>query len=260
MNIKDTVKDILRPTYRSFLARVHRGSTYKCNICGSEFRDMKPVKIALSGGGFKISHDEPGSCWKCNSYARMRLLWHYFENDFGLENLAGKRILHVAPEYMISDKLRHLDNIEYTAIDMRTPGYKYAKFVIAGDIRDLKFEDNTFDVIICNHVLEHVKEDQQAMREILRVCKPGGFAILMIPIDISRADTDEESLDENLSPAERELRFEQSDHVRVYGRDYFDRLSNAGFDVERKSYNQEITNKLALLNHEEVIIGHKPGV
>jgi len=134
-------------------------------------------------------------------------------------------MLHIAPELCFMDRFEQLTNLEYITADIESPLAK-----VKMDIHAIPFEENTFDVIFCNHVLEHVQDDRQAIREMHRVLKPGGWAILQIPFFHPIPDkTFEDATITN--PKEREKIFGQNDHVRLYGRDYADRLKSAGFKV-----------------------------
>lgn len=137
------------------------------------------------------------------------------------------RLLHVAPEPQLRRRLRGLPDVSYVCGDLSRG---LADTVL--DIRAMPYPDETFDAIICNHVLEHVPEDRQAMGEIRRVLRPHGWAILQVPLNANRGETDEDP--GIVDPAVRTARFGQADHVRVYGRDYARRLAEAGFEVSEE--------------------------
>lgn len=258
MDLKESLKDVLRPAYRRYLAFKNKGHNVKCNICNSEYKDLRPVMGRHADGSLYLIKDHVGICWLCNSYPRMRQLWYWLESDYDIKNKSGIKILHVAPEVSISKILRKLENIEYVCIDKHCEGYRYPSYVNDGDVCHLHFKDDSFDLVLCNHVLEHVKDDSKAISEIFRVTKPGGKAILMVPIDNDSPMTDEEQPEESLSPEEREKRFGQFDHVRMYGQDYFERLKSAGFNVQRLKYNDELTTKFGFFPGEELVICEKP--
>ncbi len=140
----------------------------------------------------------------------------------------GHRVLHVAPDRSLRDRLRTSPGVTYVGGDRKEPGYTYPPGTIDLDVAALPFPDDDFDLVICSHVLEHVQDDRRAMRELHRVLRPGGLAILLVPMS-QRADTDEDPT--ITDPEERARRFGQRDHVRLYGRDYPDRLREAGFTV-----------------------------
>ncbi len=127
-----------------------------------------------------------------------------------------------------------MENIDYTTTDLNSPLAD-----VEADICDLPFKDNTYDVILCNHVLEHIPNDQKAMQELYRVMKPGGWGIFQIPQDLDREHTFE---DNSITDRKERARiFGQYDHVRIYGRDYFDKLRNIGFNVTEVSFNKNLT-------------------
>jgi SAM-dependent methyltransferase len=159
---------------------------------------------------------------------RHRLLWLYLKNgtDFFTKT---HQVLHFAPEQAFYKRFRRLKNIEYTTTDLNSPLAD-----VKADICNLPFADHSFDVILCNHVLEHIPNDTKAMQELFRVMKPGGWGIFQIPQDLKRERTFED--DTITDKKERAKIFGQYDHVRIYGRDYFDKLRSVGFTVEEVDY------------------------
>ena len=172
------------------------------------------------------------------SLERHRLLWLYLKNetDFFTKNSVQK-LLHFAPEQAFYKIFRTQKNLEYTTTDLNSPLAD-----VKADICNLPFADNLFDVILCNHVLEHILDDTKAMQEIYRVLKPAGMAILQIPQDLSRQHTFEDNT--IVDRKKRAEIFGQYDHVRIYGRDYFDKLRSIGFKVQEIDLSQSMTNKL----------------
>ncbi len=227
---------------------IHHGSSVTCNCCGHSFRAFRYL-----GYGEK----PVGACWYCDSHPRMRMLKDYLETNFN-DIIKGRKILHIAPELQIYKWLKAIPNVSYTAGDKHAKGYRYPKSVVDLDITSLPFEDNSFDVVICNHVLEHVKNDAQAIQEIFRVLRPGGRAILLIPIDKELQVTLEEPVGTILSPEERIRLFGQFDHVRQYGLDYYDKLKSHGFRIEIIPSGQEEIAKFGLYAEEDMIVGSKP--
>lgn len=167
------------------------------------------------------------------SLERHRLLWLYLKNEtnFFTKNL---KVLHFAPEQAFYKRFRNMKNLEYTTTDLNSPIAD-----VKADICDLPFQDNQFDFIICNHVLEHIPDDTKAMHEIYRVLTPGGTAILQVPYEANRKSTFED--DSIIDARERARIFGQYDHVRVYGMDYFDKLSKIGFKVEAVNYTNTLS-------------------
>lgn len=231
---------------KPFIPIFLRGKTYQDPIDGRTFRKFLPY-------GYEIQRDNVLSP-STFSLERHRLLWLYLKNETDFFSKPAK-MLHFAPEQAFYKRFKKLHHLEYTTTDLNSPIAD-----VKADICDLPFDDNAYDVIFCNHVLEHIPDDHKAMQELYRVLKPGGFAILQIPQDLSRAQTFED--DSITDRKERARIFGQYDHVRVYGRDYFDRLRNIGFTVEEVDYtatlsDQEVT-KYCLPKGEILPVCRKP--
>lgn len=169
------------------------------------------------------------------SLERHRILWLYLKNETNFFT-APLKMLHFAPEQAFYKKFRELKNIEYTTTDLNSPLAD-----VKADICNLPFEDNSFNVIFCNHVLEHIPDDTKAMQELYRILKPGGWGVFQIPQDLQRETTFED--DSITDKKERAKIFGQYDHVRIYGRDYFDKLRNIGFLVEEIDYSSTMTSE-----------------
>ena len=182
------------------------------------------------------------------SLERHRLLWLYLKKKTDFFT-APASLLHFAPEQAFYNRFQKLKNLQYTTTDLNSPLAD-----VKADICHLPFTDNKYDIIFCNHVLEHIPDDQRAMQELYRVLKPGGWAILQIPQDLKREVTYQD--DSITDPKERAKIFGQYDHVRVYGRDYFDKLRKVGFNVEeihlaKELSPQEVTRYC--LNPDEIL-------
>ena len=167
------------------------------------------------------------------SLERHRLLWLYLKNETTLFEKKIK-LLHFAPEQAFYRRFKKLSNIQYDTIDINSPLAK-----IKADICDLPINDNSYDFILCNHVLEHVLDDKKAMNELYRVLKKGGTGIFQVPIDMKREKTFQD--DSITNKLERNKIFGQYDHVRVYGKDYFKKLENIGFKVKQIDYSKKFT-------------------
>ena len=214
-------------TARPFLAFFLKGDTYTDPIDEKSFKSFLPYGY----GKQRNNALSPSTL----SLERHRLLWLYLqhETDFFSDKL---KVLHFAPEQAFYKRFRALKNIDYTTTDLNSPLAD-----VKADICNLPFADNEFDVILCNHVLEHIPDDTKAMQELYRVLKPKGIAILQIPQDLSRETTFE---DDTISDKnERAKIFGQYDHVRVYGRDYFNKLRGIGFTVEEVDYTATLSYK-----------------
>lgn len=162
------------------------------------------------------------------SLERHRLFWLYLKQETDFFS-AFQKVLHFAPEQAFYKRFRKMKNLDYVTTDLNSPLAD-----VKADICNLPFEDNEFDVIFCNHVLEHIPDDVKAMKELYRVLKPGGFGVIQIPQDLNRATTFED--DSITDRKERAKIFGQYDHVRIYGNDYFDKLRAVGFKVEEIDY------------------------
>ena len=146
-------------------------------------------------------------------------------------------MLHIAPELCFMDRFESLDNLDYITADIESPLAK-----VKMDVHQIPFEDESIDVIFCNHVLEHVDDDIKALSEMKRVLKPGGWAILQVPFFHPLPETTYE--DKSITdPKEREKAFGQDDHVRMYGKDYASRLAGAGFNVVEDRISEELSSE-----------------
>ncbi|WP_318344259.1 class I SAM-dependent methyltransferase [Flagellimonas baculiformis] len=205
---------------RPLIAFSLKGKKFTDPIDGKSFRSFLPY-------GYENPRENVLSP-STLSLERHRLLWLYLKNE---TDFFTKRhqVLHFAPEQAFYKRFRRMQNIAYTTTDLNSPLAD-----VKADICNLPFEDNAFDVILCNHVLEHIPNDTKAMQELYRVMKPGGWGIFQIPQDLKRENTFED--DTITDKKERAKIFGQYDHVRIYGRDYFDKLRSVGFTVEEVDY------------------------
>jgi SAM-dependent methyltransferase len=234
----------LRRLYNHVAWPLYLGRRFACNCCGGRFRRFQSWTNAAG-----VSQP---MCPRCGSLGRHRTEWFYLSQHPDL--LSGpKRVLHVAPEESLERCLRRLPGVDYLSADFD------AKTAMEHmDITDIQHPDSSFDVIICNHVLEHVADDRRALSELFRVLSDDGWALLQAPIDDDREATLEDT--SITGPADRERVFGQYDHVRVYGRDYVGRLEAAGFvvsvdDVVRGVPEQQV--ELYQLEPELIHLGRK---
>lgn len=210
------------------------GDNVHCVCCDKSFITFLPFGLVKRANAL---------CPNCGSLERHRFHWYYFKNETTLFSGNTKRLklLHVAPETIFYNQFIKNDQVDYVPCDKFEEGYEntYPPKTIDVDITNIQFEENSFDVIYCSHVLEHVPEDVKAMKELYRVLKPGGWAMLQVPLDKNRNKTYEDFT--ITDPKKREKAFGQYDHVRIYGNDYKDRLRSAGFSVKVVHYIQNFT-------------------
>ena len=221
---------LIRLSYlaRPILAFFLKGDKFTDPIDGKSFKMFLPYGY----GNQRNNVLSPSTL----SLERHRLLWLYLNNETDFFT-AKKKVLHFAPEQAFYKLFRNQKNLEYTTTDLLSPLAD-----VKADICNLPFEDNAYDVILCNHVLEHIPDDTKAMKEIFRVLKTNGMAILQIPQDLNRATTFAD--DSITNQKERAKIFGQYDHVRIYGRDYFDKLRSIGFTVIEEDYTNKISPEL----------------
>ncbi len=223
---------LIRLSYvaQPFLVLILKGNKFTDPIDGKSFKMFLPY-----GYGTQRNNVLSPSTL---SLERHRLLWLYLqkETDF-FSSKEKKKVLHFAPEQAFYKLFRNQKNLDYTTTDLFSPLAD-----VKADICNLPFLDNEYDVILCNHVLEHIPDDTKAMKELFRVLKPDGMAILQIPQDLSRTTTFADN--SIVDPKERAKIFGQYDHVRIYGRDYFDKLRSIGFTVEEVDYTAKLSTEL----------------
>lgn len=216
---------------RPLIAFWYKGNKFTDPIDGKSFRKFLPY-------GYENQRENALSP-STLSLERHRLLWLYLKNETAFFTSTIKlKVLHIAPEQCFLQRFKEQKNLEYITTDLESPIAD-----VKADICDLPFENSAFDIVFCNHVLEHIPDDAKAMQELFRVMKKGGFGIFQIPQDLHRETTFED--DTITDPKERTKIFGQYDHVRVYGRDYFDKLRNVGFIVDEVHYAKNMNSKLA---------------
>ena len=234
---------IVRPVISWYL----RGDKFTDPIDGRSFRKFLPY-------GY-VKQRENALSPSTLSLERHRLMWLFLRDNTTFFTATKKlKVLHIAPEQCFLDIFRKQQNLNYITSDLESPIAD-----VKADICDLPFKENEFDVVFCNHVLEHISNDTKAMQELYRVLKPGGFGIFQIPQDLSKAITFEDNTITDRK--ERAKLFGQYDHVRVYGRDYFDKLRSIGFKVDEVDYTKKITlekiEKYCLMQNEILPVCYK---
>lgn len=223
---------IIRHVPRRYLQRVagiglkllglaYAGSAVRCPVCSHSFRKFLPYG--------RINPRQNALCPNCLSLERHRLIWLYLQErtDFFGQK---QSVLHIAPEACFIKRFEKIHGEQYITADIESPLAK-----VKMDIHKIPFQDNSFDVVLCNHVLEHVQNDLVAMSEIRRVLKPGGFAILQVPLFSPLSETTFED-PAITDPKEREKAFGQDDHVRKYGKDYSKRIAQAGLTAVEDNF------------------------
>lgn len=253
------VKIVLKIFPRSFLQRVagwgvpllglfYIGRGRECPVCGCRRRKFLPY-------GY-VTQRENALCPNCLSLERHRMLWLYLKEQTTLYD-ERPQLLHIAPEASLLKPLRRLYKEcpeRYQTADLESPLAD-----IHFDIQHIPLQSESVDVIICNHILEHVEDDAVALGELYRIMRPGGWGVILSPVDLEREHTFED--DSITDAAERTRLFGQYDHRRVYGRDYVERLSAVGFQVEDIDYVAQLpdaTTRLYALSGEHIYIVRKP--
>jgi SAM-dependent methyltransferase len=255
--MKELIAWLIRYVPRKYLQRVagvgikvvsifYTGNNVTCPVCGKHFRKFLPYG--------RINARPNALCPNCLSLERHRLIWLYLQQNTEFFK-RPMNVLHIAPEPCFIQRFEKQHGIGYITADIESPLAK-----VKMDIHRIPFEDNHFDIVLCNHVLEHVNDDIRAMREICRVLKPGGFSIMQVPFfspvpDITYEDPD------ITNPRQRERIFGQNDHVRKYGRDYASRIERAGLKAIRDDFadtlGEETRQRYGLVKGEVLYGGRK---
>jgi SAM-dependent methyltransferase len=222
---------LIRPILAFFL----KGNTFTDPIDEKSFKSFLPYGY----GKQRNNVLSPSTL----SLERHRLLWLYLKNetdffsaDTETSSVQRKKVLHFAPEQAFYKRFKAMKNLDYTTTDLNSPLAD-----VKADICNLPFNDNEFDMILCNHVLEHIPNDTKAMQELYRVLKVGGMGIFQIPQDLNRDITFEDN--SITDKKERAKIFGQYDHVRIYGLDFFDKLRSIGFKVEEVDYTAKLSEE-----------------
>ena len=211
--------------FRPLIKLYFKGNRFTDPIDGSSYRKFLPY-------GYQNLRQN-ALCPGTLSLERHRLLWLYLDRKTNFLTDAI-RVLHVAPEQVFYRKFKSFSHWDYTTTDLHSPLAD-----VKADICALPFEGNTYDFILCNHVLEHIPDDLKAMEELYRVLKPGGTAILQVPLEEDRENTFE---DDSITDQQKRTRiFGQYDHVRIYGQDYYKRLQEVGFEAIPMDFIKEVT-------------------
>lgn len=250
------MKYILKIFPREFLIKF---SFYLLPVLKILFRGKK-FKDPIDGNGYSTFFSygykkirKNALCPGTLSLERHRILWLYLTNETNIFE-SNLRVLHIAPEQIFFKRFRKIKNWDYVTFDLKSPLAS-----VKGDIKSMNFKDDYFDLIICNHVLEHIDDDFKALKEIYRVLKPGGISILQVPMNINRVNTIEDRT--VTSKKEREKLYGQYDHVREYGLDFKERVEKIGFEIELidyvKNFSSDIIEKYSLKKDDFIPIARK---
>jgi SAM-dependent methyltransferase len=193
------------------------GRRYVCPCCGWHVR-------GFTWGGASFRTRPLGYCPRCNAKARHRRIWLFLERRTNL--FADRiRLLEISPKYSFARRFVRMANLEFVGADL--DGRPHV--AVRTDLTALAMDSETFDAVICVHVLEEIVDDRRGMREIHRVLRPGGWALISVPTRLDRPTYEDPSI---TSPIDRQREFGEKAHVRVYGGDIVDRLREAGFAVD----------------------------
>jgi SAM-dependent methyltransferase len=255
--MKEIISWLIRYVPRKYLQRVsgpglkvlgifYKGNDVTCPVCEKSFKKFLPYG--------RVNSRQNALCPNCLSLERHRLIWLYLKEKthFFTRKL---HILHIAPEACFIKRFEKIHGDQYISADIESPLAK-----VKMDIHHIPFEQNTFDVVLCNHVLEHVQDDIKAIREIYRVLKPGGFAILQVPFfnPVPDVTLEDHSI---IDKREREKIFGQDDHVRKYGHDYLQRIERAGLKPMEDQFVNElqenVRKRFGLVKGELIYGGRK---
>jgi len=231
--------------FRPIIRLYFKGSRFTDPIDGSSYRKFLP---------YGYQNIRPNAlCPGTLSLERHRLLWLYLQFKTNLLRDTLK-VLHIAPEQVFYKKFKSFTNWDYTTTDLYSPLAD-----IKADICALPFEDETYDLILCNHVLEHIPDDRKAMRELYRILKKGGTLIAQVPLEEERLKSFED--DSITDKKKRTEIFGQYDHVRLYGMDYYQRLESIGFQTEAVDFLKELSEeeiiRYALPKKEDIPVARK---
>jgi SAM-dependent methyltransferase len=255
--MKKLISLLIRFVPRKYLQRVsgaglkvlgmwYRGNNVTCPVCDKSFRKFLPYG--------RIKPRENALCPNCMSLERHRLMWLYLKETTPFFK-SKLQVLHIAPEACFIQRFEKIHGEGYITADIESPLAK-----VKMDIHEIPFADNTFDVVLCNHVLEHVADDIQAMREIGRVLKPGGLSVLQVPFFNPVPDITFE--DNSITDKrQREKIFGQDDHVRKYGKDYPARIKRSGLSPKEETFvndiDEQMRKKHGLVKGEIIYVGIK---
>jgi SAM-dependent methyltransferase len=257
LRMKRIISWLIRYIPRKYLQRIgglglkavsifYLGNAVTCPVCKKSYKKFLPYG--------RINPRANALCPNCLSLERHRLIWLYLEERTAFFS-KKLDVLHIAPEACFIKRFERVHGDRYITADIESPLAK-----IKMDIHEIPFDDGTFDAVLCNHVLEHVRDDIKAMQEISRVLRPGGFAILQVPFFTPVPD---KTFEDNTitDKRQREVLFGQDDHVRKYGKDYAQRIEQGGLQVIQEDFvntlHGDIRKKFGLVKGEIIFRGNK---
>lgn len=249
--IKKFLKQTALPLYLQLRGLYYSGNEVTCPCCKHSFSRFLPLGV----------NQRLGQCPRCRSNERDRALWLYLNKHPEFIN-AGKRLLHIGPEEIFYNYFKKIKGLHYTPADKFVQMFEstYPTDTIYLDIVHMpEIPDNTYDVILCSHVLEYVKEDDLAMSELLRVLKPNGIALLQVPIKPGLKTTYEDA--SITTASQRATVFGDPGHIRFYGEDYADKLAARGFKTAfipfTTLFNQQEIQQYGLISTDDFQLARK---
>jgi SAM-dependent methyltransferase len=254
-------KDKLRRHYYNL--RFGRGDAFHCLFCGESYGRFLPSgvnrsilkKLNVTGAGRRLN----AKCPHCFSNDRARLIYLFFKTQTELFDKPA-RLLHIAPDLHLAEVFYQSKTVDYFCGGLDGTIPNYLSPLLPLNVCDIPFAADYFDYVLCNHVLEYVQDDKKAFSEVLRILRPGGTAIMQVPIALKLSATDE--AEAKLDRAETIRRFGHSDNLRMYGTDYPEKLKQAGFLVESHNAHDEqwveSIEKQGLDLREDLILAKKP--
>lgn len=231
------------PLVMSVFSKLNKGNKVTCPVCDHSYRKFLPYgRIARANA----------LCPNCMALERHRLMWLFLKQKTSFFQ-KPLRVLHIAPEHCFIDRFEAMNNLDYITGDIESPLAK-----VKMDVHDIPFPDNSFDVVFCNHVLEHVEDDIRACAEFNRVLRQDGWGVLQSPVYPIETTLEDNTITD---PAERERLFGQRDHVRKFGNDYAERLRKSGLDIIENKFVKELDSdtieKYALSENEIIFVCKK---
>jgi len=251
---KVLIKLLRMPKFRwlkrlAFLCRgvFYAGTKYQCPCCGWSLRTF------VDRGSF-LTTSTDGYCPRCNSKARHRRIWLYLQAQTNL--FADELILlEIGPWWSFGRRFKYMNSLEFVGLDLDPTA---ANVSVAGNLSASPFMPDTFDAILCIHVLEHISKDREALRELFRVLKPGGWAVVSVPLLLDEITREDPSI---TSAEDRQRIFGEKGHVRYYGTDFRSRIEAAGFRTSfspAKSISQDVRDTFGLRDDENIFHCIKP--